>query len=233
MSRFNHTAEAHTIALSPSFTRHLLQLAMLGMALVLLAALPLRAAEYKDISEAWSGAEAPAPPPLQSVSVDHTTTALLILDIEERTCNADRRPRCLETVPRIAALLDKARKAGMPVVYSLTTKGTRETILPPVTPENGDPIVQASVDKFLNTPLQTILEDLRVNAVIITGTAAHGAVLHTATGAAQRGLQVILPVDGLSASSLYIEQAAVWLLHTGPATAQRTVLTRTADISIE
>ncbi|UZP67062.1 cysteine hydrolase [Desulfovibrio mangrovi] len=210
-----------------------MQLTMLGLAILLLTALPVRAGEYKDILDIWASAEVPETPPVQAVTVDHTTTALLILDIEERTCNAERRPRCLETVPRIAALLQKARETKMPVIYSLTTKGTRETILPPVAPSNGEPIVQASVDKFLNTPLQTILEDLRIKAVIVTGTAAHGAVLNTATGAAQRGLQVILPVDGLSASTLYIEQASVWLLHTGPATAKRTVLTRTTDIAIE
>jgi len=204
-------------------------------AMLLLTMLPVhgQAAEYKDILESWKAVDVPETPPMQSVSVDHSTTALLILDIEELTCNADKRPRCLDTVPRIAGLMQKARNAKMPIIYSLTPKGARETILPPVAPRHGDQVVQASVDKFLNTPLETILEDLRIKTVIITGTAAHGAVLHTATGAAQRGLQIILPVDGLSASSLYIEQAAVWLLHTGPATAKRIVLTRTTDIAIQ
>lgn len=203
--------------------------------MVILTALPayIPAAEYKDVLNIWKTAEIPDAPSVEPVSLDHATTALLILDIEELTCNADKRPRCLDTVPRIAELMQKARNAKMPVIYSLTPKGARETILPSVAPRHGDPVVQASVDKFLNTPLETILEDLRIRTVIITGTAAHGAVLHTATGAAQRGLHIILPVDGLSASSLYQEQAAVWLLHTGPATSKRTTLTRTADITIQ
>lgn len=203
------------------------------MACLLLFAPHPATAEYRDILEEWSTVQTPEKPPVQAVSVDHSTTALLILDIEELTCNEERRPRCLETVPRIEALMRKARNAGMPVIYSLTTRGTRESILPPVTPRHIDPVVQSSVDKFFNTPLAAILDDMRIKAVIVTGTAAHGAVLHTATGAAQRGLQVILPVDALSASSLYIEQAAVWLLHTGPATSQRLILTRTADISVQ
>ncbi len=203
------------------------------MACLLLFAPHPATAEYRDILEEWSTVQTPEKPPVQAVSVDHSTTALLILDIEELTCNEERRPRCLETVPRIEALMRKARNAGMPVIYSLTTRGTRESILPPVTPRQIDPVVQSSVDKFFNTPLAAILDDMRIKAVIVTGTAAHGAVLHTATGAAQRGLQVILPVDALSASSLYIEQAAVWLLHTGPATSQRLILTRTADISVQ
>ncbi|GFM37814.1 cysteine hydrolase [Desulfovibrio psychrotolerans] len=203
------------------------------MACLLLFAPHAATAEYRDILQEWGAVQVPEKPPVQAVSVDHSTTALLILDIEELTCNEERRPRCLETVPRIEALMRKARNAGMPVIYSLTTRGTRESILPPVTPRQIDPVVQSSVDKFFNTPLAAILDDMRIKAVIVTGTAAHGAVLHTATGAAQRGLQVILPVDALSASSLYIEQAAVWLLHTGPATSQRLILTRTADISVQ
>ncbi len=216
-----HTFMANALRLIPA------------LLLVLLTCAPSGAAEYKDIVRDWTSVQPPEAPAVQAVSVAHATTALLILDIEELTCNAERRPRCLETVPRIADLMRRAREAHMPVLYSITPKGTRETILPAVAPRHGDPVVQASVDKFLNTPLETLLEDLHVSTVIVTGTAAHGAVLNTATGAAQRGLQVILPVDGLSAESLFIEQAAVWLLHTGPATAKRVTLTRTADIAVQ
>ena len=42
--------------------------------------------------------------------------------------------------------------------------------------------------------------------VVIAGTAAQGAVLNTASQAAFRGLQVIIPVDGMSAENTYFEQ---------------------------
>lgn len=77
------------------------------------------------------------------------------------------------------------------------------------------------------------LKTKSIKTVIITGTAAHGAVLHTATAASsQHKLQVIVPVDGLSASNLYIEQATLINLITGPGTRKNTILTKMAMISI-
>jgi len=187
-------------------------------------------ADSTIISE-WETAKAPVAPEIKPATVNAGDTALLVLDIEERTCNAERRPRCLDTVPRIAALLKRAREAGMVVVYSQISKPT--PILQPVKPLAGDPVVSSSVDKFYDTDLEDILKTKGINTVIVTGTAAHGAVLHTATGASRRGLKVILPVDCLSASTLYTEQAAVWCIVDGPGTRKSTTLTTSEQISIK
>lgn len=183
------------------------------------------------VDAVWDAVQAPEKPVLSPVTISPGDTALLILDIEERTCNMEQRPRCLETVPRIADLMIRARKAGVAVIYSLTSKGTPETILPPVTPQAGEAIVQSSVDKFWKTDLEKILQQKNIAKVIVTGTAAHGAVMHTATAAGFRGLEVILPVDCLSAEDLYIEQATVQLLKTGPGTRKRITLTSSPRIS--
>jgi nicotinamidase-related amidase len=183
------------------------------------------------IDVVWSDAQAPENPALSQVTITPGDTALLILDIEELTCNTKRRPRCLETVPRIADLMTQARKAGVAVIYSLTSRGTPRTILPQVTPEKGEAIVQSSVDKFWKTDLEKILLEGNIRNVIITGTAAHGAVMHTATAAGFRGMGVILPVDCLSAKDLYTEQATVQLLKTGPGTRKRITLTSSRLIS--
>ncbi len=185
-----------------------------------------------SIEAHWYDVILPEKPKLEKVTIDPETTALLILDIEERTCNTEKRPRCLLTVPRIASLASSARAAHIPVIYSLTTKGTVNTILHQVTPQPGEPIVSSSVDKFYKTNLESILKDKGVQHIIITGTAAHGAVLNTATAAAFRGFHIILPLDGLSASTFYIEQASVYLLETGPATRNKITLTTTNMISI-
>lgn len=205
--------------------------AILGSLLIILLTTPALAG---DIISEWNNAKVPAAPEIQAVTVDSTSTALLILDIEERTCNQKRRPRCLDTVPGIAGLLKQARAKNMLVVYSTTSKGTPQTILSEVKPLAQEPIVKASVNKFYGTKLWDILNDHGIKTVIITGTAAHGAVLHTATAASsQHRLQVILPVDGLSASTLYIEQATIINLITGPGTRKRTTLSRLGDISIK
>ena len=181
----------------------------------------------------WESVIPPDMPAIEEVTVSPETTALLILDIEELTCNQTRRPRCLETVPRIAALIKRARAAGLSVVYSLTPKGSLDTILPPVTPESGEPVVHSSVDKFWNTDLENILKEKGITSVIVTGTAAHGAVLHTATAAGFRGMRVILPVDCLSAADPYVEQATVILLMTGPGTRKGIAITRSDKIIIK
>lgn len=184
----------------------------------------------QSIDALWGEVAPPPAPELQQVSVQPETTALLILDIEELTCNAERRPRCLDTVPRIAKLMRRARAAGLPVVYSLTPK--RTPILPEVMPKEGEPIVASSVDKFWNTDLESILAAKGIDTVIVTGTAAHGAVMHTATAAGFRKLKVVLPVDCLSAADLYTEQATVQLLLTGPGTRRVISVTRSDLISM-
>jgi len=193
---------------------------------------PLFSASAGTIVEEWSQVQPPAPVELKAVTVNATDTAFLVLDIEERTCNMQSRPRCVESAPRIGAFLAKAREAGMPVVYSLTPKGTPDTILPPAKPLPGEPIVQSSVDKFYNTQLDEILKKLGVSTVIITGTTAEGAVLHTATGASMRGLNVIVPVDGMSAATLYAEQYTAWHLLNAPGTRARAALTTLDAITV-
>jgi nicotinamidase-related amidase len=122
----------------------------------------------------------------------------------------------------------------MMVAFSLTRKGTPQTILMEVKPQGHEPIVKASVNKFYGTGLWDTLEEKGIKTVIITGTAAHGAVLHTATAASsQHKLKVIVPIDGLSASNLYIEQATLVNLITGPGTRKNTILTKLSLISIE
>jgi nicotinamidase-related amidase len=184
------------------------------------------------IVEEWNTVQPPAPVELKAVTASPEKTAFLVLDIEERTCNMQARPRCVESAPRIGAFLAKARAAGMPVVHSLTSKGTPDSILPEAKPLPGEPIVQSSVDKFFNTELEAILKKLNVENVIIVGTTAEGAVLHTATGASMRGMNVIVPVDGMSAGTLYAEQYTAWHLLNAPGTRARASLTRLDMIDI-
>jgi len=187
---------------------------------------PVCAGENETIIELWDKVKIPTPVELKAVKLDPKETAFLILDIEELTCNPERRPRCIASVPKIKGFLDRARSKGIDVVYSLTSRGEIETILPGVTPQEKEPVVKSSVDKFFNTELEKILREKAIKAVIIAGTTAEGAVLHTATGAAMRGFRVIIPVDGMSAGTLYAEQYTAWHLLNAPGTRRSTTLTR-------
>jgi len=190
-------------------------------------------ASAETIVDVWAKVESPAAPAVAAVTVAKAKTAFLILDIEEATCNEKARPRCVASVPAIAAFLAKARASGLPIAYSTTPRGTPDTILPPVRPQAGEPVVKASVDKFLGTDLEAVLKGKSVDTVIVCGTAAHGAVLFTATAAAQRQMNIVLPVDCLSAEDLFSEKAATWVLMSGPATRQRIKPTTLANITIE
>lgn len=189
-------------------------------------ALSAAAAESGNIVALWDTVKPPPSVELKTVKLLPAETAFLILDIEERTCNSNARPRCVASAPVIKVFLEKARQKGVSVVYSLTSVGTPKTILPEVAPTAGEPIVKSSVDKFFRTDLEEILRQKGIKTVVIAGTTAEGAVLHTATGATMRGFQVVVPVDGMSAGTLYAEQYTAWHLLNAPGTRQRTTLTR-------
>lgn len=206
------------------FLIHLLAIAFL---------LATRAATAASIIDLWDQVQAPPPPKLVAISVKANETALLLLDIEEATCNQQNRPRCVAGVPAMARFLERARNAHLPVFYSNTSRGSRATILAPLAPRDDEPIVKASVNKFFGTRLDDYLKAKNVKTVIVCGTSASGAALHTATGAAQYGYQVVLPVDCVPGGSLYEEQASVWSLINGPGTARVLTPTTLDAIKIE
>jgi len=165
--------------------------------------------------------------------LDGATTALLLLDFNRQVCNNESRPRCIASIPAVAKLADRARSSKVAVVYSLTAGSSIGDVAPMLTPKAGEPAVTSGPDKFLGTDLEKILKDRGITTVIVTGTAAHGAVLNTASGAAFRGLKVIIPVDGLSAETLYAEQYTVWHLLNAPRVSAQTTLTRSDMITFK
>ena len=177
------------------------------------------------IIDQWTSVTVPPPPEVKEVVLDPQVTAFLVLDIQTQNCN-NKRPRCLATVPKIKTFLTEARARGMFVAYSLIRATTAADIIADVAPLEGEPVVQAGADKFFRTDLEKILEEKNIKTVVMVGTSAHGAVLHTATGAALRELQVIIPIDGMSATDLYAEQYTAWQLMNGPGSRKQTTLTR-------
>jgi nicotinamidase-related amidase len=62
--------------------------------------------------------------------------------------------------------------------------------------------------------------------VIAVGTSSNGAVLFTASGAAFRGMSVIVPVDGMTSVDAIAEYASVIDFQTAPFVSNKTTLTR-------
>jgi nicotinamidase-related amidase len=170
-----------------------------------------------DILDDWATAKAPPPPELKPVTLDGSTTALLILDMMKANCGT--RPRCVATVPNVKRLNDAARTAGALVWYSLVGSNGMATpadmIDPGFIPRDGEWVRQNGPDKFLGSNLEEKLKARGIKTVIVCGTSFQGVGIGTGGGAAQRGYKVIIPIDCLSSENTYMEQYATFHLFKG------------------
>ena len=189
-------------------------------AALLLAALApsaLAPSALADVISDWSTAVAPPPPELKEVTVDPSTTALLLLDIMKAGCGA--RPRCVAAMPNIQRMHDAARVHNMVVWYSLVGsdgKATPDDVMDAaIKPRAGEWYRQGGPDKFMGSTLEPVLRQAGIKTVIVCGNSFQGATVGTASGAAQRGYKVIVPVDCSAGESVYHEQYAAFHLAKG------------------
>jgi hypothetical protein len=129
------------------------------------------------------------------VELDAASTAYLVLDLTEATCGPQ--PACVASVPAVAGLLERARAAGVFIVYSMGS--TPGPVLPGLEPEEGDSIVASRANKFFGTDLDDILQARGIRTVVVVGTAANGAPMYTTFEANIRGYTAVVAEDGLSA----------------------------------
>ena len=187
-----------------------------------------------DILDDWDTAKAPPKPELKSVTLDGSTTALLILDMMKTNCGS--RPRCMATIPNVKRLHDAARAAGAMVWYSLVGSNGQATPADVIdqgfAPKEGEWARQNGPDKFLGSNLEEKLKARGIKTVIVCGTSFQGVGIGTGSGSAQRGYKVIVPLDCVSSEEPYLEQYAAWhLFKGGPAVVTSQVtLTRTTMV---
>ncbi len=180
----------------------------------------------QTIIDEWNSVKVPPAPELKSAKIDSKVTALLMLDFNKQTCNAERKPRCIASIPKVQKLLTEARAKGVLVIYSLSVGAAVADIARELAPITGEPVVAGGPDKFFGTDLEKILKEKGVNTVITVGTGSQGAVLYTASAAALRRMKVIVPVDGMSAENIYAEQYVAWHLLNAPLISPLVTLTK-------
>jgi nicotinamidase-related amidase len=113
------------------------------------------------------------------------------------------------------------------VLYTLAGTSKRTDIIKEVAPLDSEQALSgAGPDKFVGIDLDAILKGKNIKTLIAVGTAAEGAVLHTAAGAAFRGYDAVVPVDGMSSTNLYAEQYTAWHLANAPRLADHVKLTK-------
>jgi len=164
-----------------------------------------------DILDDWATVKAPPKPELKAVTLDPSTTALLILDMQKGNCGV--RPRCTATIPNVKRLYDAARAAGVMLWYSLNS--TADLIDPGFMPREGEWVRQGGPDKFLGSNLEEKLKAAGIKTAVVCGTSFQGVGVGTGSGLAQRGYKVIVPVDCLSSEDAYNEQYAAWHMFKG------------------
>ncbi|MEM2905590.1 MAG: isochorismatase family cysteine hydrolase [Candidatus Bathyarchaeia archaeon] len=156
--------------------------------------------------------------------------AVLVIDMQRDFVNEGGKlfvgPSAPATVPRIRAVLDQARKAKVPVIYTqdwhppdakefeiwgshCVQNTTGAEIVDELAPIVHDIVVRKETyDPFYETDLDVKLSDLEVDRALIMGTVANICVLHAVAGVALRGIKPIVPTDCISSINEFDEAIA-------------------------
>lgn len=160
-------------------------------------------------------------------------------------------PRAREVVPALKRRIEEARKEGVPVVYVVdehepddpdldewgthAVKGTPGTeVWAEIAPVSGDRIVKKpTYSAFFQSNLGEVLDDLRVDTLVLTGCLTELGIMATATDAMQQGFVVEVPPDSQAGSCIEQEMATLGTLSVmapfGPARKKR--LERLAQVA--
>ena len=209
----------------------LLSLAVVALTMALVGVLPARAA---DLIADWPTLQMPPPPQLKPVTVDPKTTALFLFDFMNTNCNMQERPRCVDAIPKLKALMDKARGAGMMVAYTLPGGG--KIVDPSIAPHDGEVVDQKAggADKYYSSDLEQRLKDHGIKTVILCGTSAQGVGIGTGSASVQRGYSVVYPIDCMPSESAFREAYAAWHMGGGgpPVVTKSVTVTRSDMITV-
>ncbi|MCB9139819.1 MAG: cysteine hydrolase [Caldilineaceae bacterium] len=165
--------------------------------------------------------EIPPIPVQDELLLDPGKTAIVVVDMQNDFVKPGGTlavENAAATVEHIAALLARARAAGVKIAYTQDTHypGDREweiwpahcaaeswgwQIIDELAPAEGDLVCRKSrYDGFYDTWLDHYLTRIwQVENLIIVGTVASICVLHTAASAGLRWFHVVVPANGVSA----------------------------------
>ena len=109
------------------------------------------------------------------LTIDKTKTAVLIMDYQNRMLNELSEPARKEILEKANAILAKARKDSVPVIYIEVRGGERTPemeIHPGVTPKAGEVVLtKKRTGPFTTTNLNEVLKKLGVNTLVLFGIA--------------------------------------------------------------
>ena len=132
---------------------------------------------------------------------DRSKKALMVIDVQNGVVDYSRDRN--EVVGRIAVLVDQARSAGTEVIWvqhsedDMPIDSEYWQIVPELKPATGEKIIHKLWrSAFEETELEEVLEELKIDHLIVTGAQTNYCVRHTIHAAIERGLDVTLVEDG-------------------------------------
>ncbi|MGY0489307.1 isochorismatase family cysteine hydrolase [Streptomyces sp. WG-D5] len=160
------------------------------------------------------------------------STALVVIDMINTYDHDDAElllPASREIVPVVVGLLDRARKAGVPVIYvndnfgewrshhgelvDTALSGPHAELVEPLRPdENSLFVVKARHSIFYETPLTYLLWELGVDRVVLCGQVTEQCVLYSALDAHIRHLRTTVPHDAVAAIHPELAHAALEMM---------------------
>ena len=173
--------------------------------------------------------ETPTPKP---VVLKTDKAALVIVDMQNRFCKRDLNGRCNAVIEGNARLLQKARDAGVKVIFIQSTRlpdapeftryglepmlieGTWDwEIVEELTPLPGEIVMRKySHDPFARTELDTILQEEDMypgeTTVLVTGVSAAVCAYQACLGFSNRHYLTLIPMDCQAASTIEDEARA-------------------------
>jgi nicotinamidase-related amidase len=153
--------------------------------------------------------QGPNRPEAKPLTLDVKSTAVLVLDLNAR-CE-DAKQVCSKLMAPVGEFLEKARNAGVPIIYSVSAaaKGTPlGAVAAPLKRKESETVIYPDAfDKFFGGELETWIKEKGAKTLVITGSASNAAVLYTATTAARmHRYSVVIPMDGVNASTPYEQE---------------------------
>jgi nicotinamidase-related amidase len=127
-------------------------------------------------------------------------TALIVIDVQNGVVTGAHQRDAV--VANIASVVEKARRANVPVVWVQDYDGDRAKgsdpwrIVPELAPLQSDPHIDKIYgDSFEDTALETVLADLGVGRLVVVGAQTDACIRSTLHGALARGYDAILVSD--------------------------------------
>ncbi|WP_329793097.1 cysteine hydrolase family protein [Lentzea sp. DG1S-22] len=135
-------------------------------------------------------------------------TALLVIDVQNGVVNhAHHRD---EVVANVAALVDKARAAGVDVVWvqhsnaeHMPKESDGWQFVPELKPAEGEPVVHKTyADSFEATDLEEVLARKGIGSLVVSGAQTDECIRSTLHGAIVRGYDALLVSDAHTTEDL-------------------------------